>query len=197
MPRIVLGLTGSFGSGKTTVADFFKRLGASVIDTDKLAHVVIRPGEPAYKKIIKVFGNGILKKNKAIDRSSLAKIVFKHKKLLLKLNRIIHPEVIRLIRGRVEASKKRVIILDAPLLIEAGLTKQVDKLIVVKTIKQEQVKRVKKRDSLNRDEILKRINAQMPLSDKVRRADFVIDNSGTIKNTEREVLKIWRSLWKS
>lgn len=197
MPRIVLGITGSFGSGKSTVAALFRSLGAKVIDADKLAHALISPGKPAYKKIIRVFGKGVLKKNKAINRNLLAEIVFGNKELLSELNRIVHPQVIRLIKGRIKASQKKVVILDAPLLIEAGLTSQVDKLIVVKARKEAQVKRVKAKSVLSKPDILKRIKAQIPLSDKVRRADFVIDNNGTKENTKKEVLRIWRSLWKN
>ncbi|HLD82886.1 MAG TPA: dephospho-CoA kinase [Candidatus Omnitrophota bacterium] len=197
MPKIILGLTGSFGSGKSTVAGFFKALGAKIIDADKLAHKAARPEHKVYKRIVRAFGLGILDKNKRIDRKSLAGLVFKDKGRLLRLNRIVHPQVIRLIKREIETSKKNVIVLDAPLLIEAGLRGIVDKLIVVKVNKAKQVKRAKAKYGLGRQEALSRINSQMPLHRKVRLADFVIDNNRDVKNTKKEVLRVWRRLWKN
>lgn len=202
--RIILGLTGSFGSGKTTVAKIFRTSGAEVIDADRIAHRLMRPDTAAYKRLINTFGKSILKKNKGIDRNKLGEIVFDDKNLLVRLNRIVHPAVIRIIKNRIATSSKRVIVLDAPLLIEAGLRGLVDKLIVVKIDRKEQTERILRKykkagakTALTRKDIVKRINAQMSLSDKVRMADFVIDNSGTIEKTKKQVGQIIRRrLWK-
>lgn len=195
--RLIIGLTGSFGSGKTTVAKIFRSFGAEVIDADEIAHRIIQPGSQIYKKIISVFGENILKNNKAIDRDKLARIVFHNKNLLKKINRIMHPEIIRMIKQRIKISKSKLIILDAPLLIEAGLKNLVDKLIVVKADKRQQIERLIHKSSLKKPEILKRIKAQIPLRYKVRLADFVIDNSGIIKDTKRQAEQIRRLLWRN
>lgn len=192
--KIILGVTGSFGSGKTTVAASFKTYSAQVFDADKLAHECIAPKGKCYKKIIVAFGGQILKNDVTIDRRKLGSIVFGNKKLLKKLNNIIHPEVIKEIRKRLNKSKARIIVLDIPLLIESGLTKLADKLIVVTINRSEQIKRIKNRDSLCRKDILKIINSQIPLRVKERLADFVIDNSGTIEETKKQIRKIMKQL---
>ena len=195
--RIILGITGSFGSGKTTVAGIFRSLGAKIIDADKIAHRLIKPRTKIYKKIIDTFGKDILKKNRAIDRDKLARIVFNNKLLLKRLNDIIHPQAIRVIKEKIKASPERGIILDAPLLIEAGLGKIVDKLIVVTITREKQIKRIGKKTGLKRTDILKRIEAQTPLRNKIRLADFVIDNSATIEKTKKQVKQIRRLLWRN
>lgn len=195
--KTILGITGSFGSGKTTVARIFKSFGAALIDADKLAHECLRRGSRTYKKIVRVFGTGILKRNKEINRKKLAGIVFDNKDLLTRLNRIIHPQVIKQIRQAIRKSKSNFLVLDVPLLIESGLHRIVDKLVVVRINRQVQLRRIKKRTSLGRAEILKRIRSQLPLKEKTRLADFIIDNSGSLKETRKQAEEIRRKLWKS
>ncbi|MDD4939387.1 MAG: dephospho-CoA kinase [Candidatus Omnitrophica bacterium] len=195
--KIVIGLTGSFGSGKTTVARIFRSYGAQIIDADKIAHSVIRPGTEAYRKITGIFGQKVVKKGAGIDRKVLARIVFGNEALLTKLNSIVHPEVIKVVKKKIKASSKKIIVLDAPLLIEAGLGKITDKLVVVKAARNKQIERVHKRMGLSRVEALKRINFQVPLRDKVRLADFVIDNNGNIEKTKNQVKSIRRMLWRN
>jgi len=195
--KIILGITGSFGSGKTTVARILASFGAKVIDADRIAHIVIRPGSRAYKKIISVFGKAILKKNKAIDRNKLGKIVFDNKPLLKKLNNIVHPEVIKAIRGNIRSCPQKVIILDVPLLIESGLVKLVDKFIVVTITKKKQLERLSMKTSLSEADILRRIKSQIPLRKKIELADFVIDNSGNVKKTKKQLEQIRRLLWRN
>lgn len=195
--KLILGLTGSFGSGKTIVAKIFRTYGAKIIDADTIAHKLLKPQNKIYKKIISTFDESIVAKNKTIDREKLAYLVFNNKALLKKLNRITHPEIIRIMKGQIKKSSKKTIILDAPLLIEAGLKKWVDKLIVVKIKRKNQIERILKKSNLTKQEILRRIKSQLPLQDKVRRADFVIDNNGTLKSTKRQVEQIRRQLWKN
>jgi len=195
--KIILGLTGGVGSGKTYVAKIFKSYAAQVIDADSIAHKIIRPRGRIYKRVVKNFGRQILNKDKTINRSYLARIIFSDKKLLFRLNRIMHPEIIRIIKTKIKTASKQIIIIDAPLLIEAGLEKMVDKVIVVAATKENQINRLLKRRHLNRADIKRRIDAQISLAKKVRMADFIIDNNGSKANTRKQVGIIRRKLWKN
>jgi dephospho-CoA kinase len=185
--KLVLGITGIFGSGKSTVAGMLKSRGADIIDADKLAHACLQPGNVCCNKIKALFGT--------VERKKLAQLVFGDRALLKKLNRIIHPEVIREIKARINRSKAKLIVLDAPLLVEAGLRNIVDKLIVVSITRKEQIKRLKSRSGLKESEILKRLKAQIPLSAKLRIADFIIDNSSTLTETRKQVREIAQQIF--
>jgi len=193
-----IGLTGSFGTGKTFVASIFKSLGAEVLDADRLAHDAIKKGAKAYKKIVTTFGRGILDKKRNIDRGRLGAIVFKDREALKTLNSIVHPEVIRIIKERITAlrEKRGVIVIDAPLLIEAGLEGLVDVLVVVKASGKNQIKRCLEKFCMNKADVLKRIKSQIPIERKVEMADFVIDNDGTKAETRKQVVQIWRKVWR-
>jgi len=195
--KIIVGVTGGFGSGKSTVAGILATYGAALIDADKIAARLLKPGSGVYRKVIAVFGAKIIGKAKEIDRATLAKIVFSDKKLLKKLNKLVHPEVIRMIKARINSQKKGVLVLDAPLLLEAGLKKAVNKLIVVMASRDTQVQRLLKKTSLTKADILKRIKSQIPLRAKARSADFLIDNNGSLLETRKQVAQIRRRLWKS
>ncbi|MFC1631990.1 dephospho-CoA kinase [Candidatus Omnitrophota bacterium] len=194
----VLGLTGCFGSGKTTSAGMFKRLGAVVIDADQTYHQLIDSTGGVYKKIISVFGRDILTTRGEICRKKLGDEVFAEPKLLKKLIRITHPAIISSIKQRLKRlsrnQKQRLVLVDAPLLIEAGLLNIVDTLIVVKAKQGLIVKRLKKAQGLSKQMTIKRIRSQAPLSVKVKLADYVIDNSGTLAQTRKQVRKIWQDL---
>ena len=191
----VLGLTGSFGTGKTTVARMFKRLGAKVIDADKIAHELIRPGFGVYRKLIHAFGRRILKKHsRNINRKSLAEIAFSNKAELKKLNKIMHPAIICGIKQQLKEGKSKISVLDAPLLIETGLNRIADKLVVVKLNKAAQLKRLKGKTGLAYNKIIKRISSQLGLSEKIKKADFVIDNNGTRANTYKQVKAVWKKI---
>jgi dephospho-CoA kinase len=192
--RVILGVTGSFGSGKSTVASMFKRLGATVVDADKIAHKTLAPGSKVHEKIAACFGRGILRKDGTIDRAALAAIVFNNRRLLKRLNAIVHKEVIRVINEKVDSFNQGVMVLDVPLLIEAGLNSLADKIIVVRSKRKIQVARLLSRTHLTREAVFKRMGAQMPLSLKIRFGDFIIDNSGTRYHTEAQVRKIWKKV---
>ncbi len=195
--KSIIGLTGSFGSGKSTVAGIFAAYGARVIDADKIARAAVRRGSKVYKKIVTSFGNRVLARDKAIDRRKLAELIFNDPKQLKRLNAIIHPEVIRIIKAKINSLKKGVIVLDAPLLLEANLQRILDCLIVVKISRDKQFSRLIKRRSLKRADILKRIKSQISQKMKLRFADFIINNSGSLANTRKQVAQIRRKLWKN
>ena len=195
--KLVIGITGSFACGKSTVAKMFKTKTSELIDADKVAHEALRQGGNIYKKIVALdFAKGILKKNKNIDRTKLAKIVFFNSSALEKLNRIVHPEVIKEISRRIKDSKKKIIILDAPLIIESGLRPLVDRLLVVTANRGQQFSRAKSR-FLSKSEITKRIKSQISQDGKARFANFIIDNSRELSETRRQVSEIKRSLARS
>ncbi|MDD5136294.1 MAG: dephospho-CoA kinase [Candidatus Omnitrophica bacterium] len=195
---MVIGLTGSFGTGKSFVASVFRSLGAKVVDADSIAHKVIRRGSPAYSRIVRLFGRDVLNSANEIDRKKLGEQAFRDAGLLGKLNRIVHPEVIRRIKRSIaEVSKKDVVVIDAPLLVEAGLDRCVDKLIVVKCSKRRQIERCQEKFCMEREGILRRIASQIPLKKKIKMADFVINNNQTRSRTKRQVQKVWEEMsWK-
>lgn len=188
--KIILGVTGIFGSGKTTVSRLLQNFGAELIDADKIGHEVVLSGTQAYLKIVAVFGAGILKKNKEINRQRLGEIVFKDTKALLVLEKIVHPQIILEIKRQIKESRKNIIVLDAPLLIEARLERLVDKLVVVSSNEQKLIERLKNKTPLTRKEILRRIRCQISLNKKIRLADFVIDNNGSLEETKKQVKKV-------
>lgn len=192
----IIGLTGSFGTGKSLVASIFKRFGAEVIDADRLAHEAIGKGLPAYKRIIAVFGETVLDKNGSINRKKLAAVVFSSKKRLDELNKIIHPGVIKSIKERTRVSKKKILVIDAPLLCEAGLSGLADILVVVKASREKQIRRSMKKFRMSKSDVCKRISCQLPLQKKAGMADYVVDNNGSRKKTEKEVRKIWQEIKK-
>lgn len=193
--KIIIGVTGGFGTGKTTVANMFKALGAVLLDADTMAHKTLKKNTSSYKKIVKVFGRRILDKSGRIDRQELADITFRNKSLIRKLCSIIHPLVIEEIEKSIaNARDSRAIVIDAPLLIEAGLQKKADYLVVVKTSRSTQIGRAKKKFGLTSGEIIRRIKNQMPLGKKVRMADYVINNEGGIIKTKKSVKKIWKEI---
>ena len=178
---ILVGLTGGIATGKSTVAGMFKRCGAVVIDADDLAREVVQQGRPAWRAIVIAFGKQVLNRDRSLDRHTLGTIVFRDRAKLRRLERIIHPRVARekqrLVRQIVKRKPRAVIIYEVPLLFEAGVDKRVDQTIVVTTDRETQIARLKKRNGLTRASALQRIRAQMPLSEKRHRADYVIDGT--------------------
>jgi len=197
---LIIGLTGGIVSGKSTVALMFKDLGAKIVDADKLGHSVILPHEPAWEKIVKIFGKDVLQNDLTIDREKLGKIVFANQSLLKKLNDITHPEITKIIKKEIDSLKnktykqKKILIIDAALIYEAKIDRLMDKIIVVYIDEDEQIKRLIKRNNLSKDEALQRIKSQMPMKEKVKMADYVIDNSNSLDKTKKQVEKIWKNL---
>jgi dephospho-CoA kinase len=190
---VVIGITGGLGTGKTTVARIFHDLGAKVLDADKLAHQVIAPKEAGFQKIVRAFGPGVVRRGR-IDRRRLASIVFSDPRALRRLERIIHPQVIRHIRDEIAFFKKaavKCVVADVPLLFESGLAKEMDVVLVVRATQKQQVQRTMRRLAISREDIFKRILRQMPLSQKVQLADIVVDNRGSLQHTREQVEKVW------
>lgn len=198
--KLIVGLTGGIVSGKSTVASMFKDLGAEIIDVDKLGHQVILPHKPAWTKIIKLFGKDILRDDLIINREKLGKIVFADIDLLKKLNKITHPEIKKLIKKKINLirdkaqDQEKIIMIDAALIYETKINKLMDKIIVVYIEEEQQIKRLNKRNNLSRNEALQRIKSQMPIKEKIKMADYVIGNNGTIDETKEQVEKIWENL---
>ncbi|MBX7148304.1 dephospho-CoA kinase [bacterium] len=186
----VYGLTGSIASGKTTVSRLLKKKGLPVLCADEVAHRAIRPQGKAYQKIVKTFGKEILKKDKTINRAILGKIVFENIKKRKKLNAIVHPQVrndMALWLKKQHTLKKKAVVLDIPLLFESGLDKLCHHVIVVYTPEKHMLKRLIKRNKFKTAEAKSRISSQMSIELKKKRADFVIDNSGTLAKTKKQV----------
>jgi len=194
----VIGVTGSIGTGKSTVSAMFRRMGAAVIDADEISHRIMEPGKPAWKKVVSVFGNKVLRHDGYIDRKALGKVVFSDTKELDRLCAILHPEIYRHMRaaaaGIRRADKSAIIVLDVPLLLESGGRRYIDKLVVVAAPRRVQIERACSKLGISRCEALKRISAQMPLKEKVAVADYVVDNGGSPIATEKQVRQIWKKL---
>jgi dephospho-CoA kinase len=197
---LIVGLTGGIVVGKSTVASMFRDLGAKIIDADKLGHSVILPNKPVWKKIVKIFGKDILQNDLTIDREKLGKIVFANQALLKKLNEITHPEITKIIKKEINLARNatnnqgKVLIVDAALIYEAKIDRFMDKIIVVYIDEDEQIKRLIKRNNLSKEEALQRIKSQIPMKEKVKMTDYVIDNSNSLDKTREQVEKIWQSL---
>ncbi len=190
---IKIGITGSFGSGKTAVAAMFKARGARVIDADALVHALLRKDPDCRRAIARAFGADMVGA-RGVDRVKLGKLVFKDLKALKTLETIVHPRLGRMIVENIKNAGRRIVVLDAAILIEAGWHKFMDIVIVVKARRDVQLKRVMARTGLSKADVLKRIRRQMPLGEKMKYAAHVIDNSGSAAITEKHVERIFRSL---
>ncbi|WP_044893434.1 dephospho-CoA kinase [Bacillus alveayuensis] len=190
---LIVGLTGGIASGKSTVANMMREFQIPIIDADQIARDVVAIGMPAYEQIVETFGEDILNEDKTINRKKLGSIVFHHEPKRVQLNKIVHPvvrqEMKRQQKEYVEKGEP-IVVLDLPLLFESNLVHMVDKVIVVYVDESTQLKRLMKRNGLSREEALARIHAQMPLYEKVKKADAVIDNNGTIVETKDQLIHI-------
>lgn len=193
----IVGLTGGIGSGKSTVARFFEARGAAIIDADRLAREAVLPGTPGFAAVVARFGPGVLGPGGDLDRAALGRIVFGDEEARRALNAIVHPEVARLAAERMaalSAAGRALIVYDVPLLFENGLERYLPETIVVSVPEEIQRARVRTRDGLSPEEIEARLRAQLPLADKAARATYVIDNSGSLTDTEASVDALWKNL---
>ncbi|OEU53238.1 MAG: dephospho-CoA kinase [Desulfuromonadales bacterium C00003096] len=187
---MILGVTGGIASGKTTVAQAFQGLGAVVVSADLLAREVVHPGGKTLQQIADQFGCQVLHQDGTLNRQLMAEMIFKDDQARRELNNITHPAIADLARTRLREAEQggaSLVIYDAPLLFEVGADRQVDKVLVVKVDAEVQLARLMARDGIDRRQALARVAAQMPQEEKIARADFVIDNSGTAKETQGQV----------
>ena len=197
----VVALTGGVASGKSLVLQQFMNLGAYGIDCDELSREAVVPCSKAWWEIVRFFGTDILKKDLALDRKKLREIVFSAAQKRAALEQIIHPEVRKKYRERIEAIKKIekgpdvLAVVDVPLLIETGWQKDFDTVIVVYVSESTQIKRLMERDGITKEAARELITLlQMPLKEKLHFADYVITNEGTREETEKQVRKIFAAL---
>lgn len=191
----VIGLTGGVACGKSVVASMFRELGATIIDADQVSRLVVEPAQPAWEEIVERFGEEVLNPDETINRSRLGEIVFRDEEKREELNRITHPKIIEKIRELIEEHRKKgveIIIVEAALIVEKGGMKPIiSDLIVVTADEETQIKRFTQRLELSREEALIRIKSQMPISEKIKHATYVIDNSGSLEETRERVKKVW------
>ncbi|MBK8013420.1 MAG: dephospho-CoA kinase [Deltaproteobacteria bacterium] len=194
---LLVGLTGGIASGKSVVAELLRHCGARVVDADVLAREVVAPGTDGLKAIVERFGPGVITPDGQLDRGALGEIVFGDPRARRDLNAITHPRIAKLARTRAREAADagaRVVVYDAALLFENGIDRDMDTVVVVDVDGPTQRQRLKNRDALSPSQIEARIDAQMPLEDKVARADHVIDNRGDIESTRAQVLALWQKL---
>ncbi len=182
--RILIGLTGNIACGKSVVLRQLRELGAYTIDADKSIHGILRKGGPAYGAVVEEFGDAILGEGGEIDRRALGKIVFSDPAKLRRLEEIEHPIVRRIIDDEIAAAEQPIVVLDAIKLIESGWADKCDEVWVVTCTREQQIERLMRTRNYPRDEAEMRVNAQPPQQDKVARATRVIDNSGTLEQTQ-------------
>jgi dephospho-CoA kinase len=194
---LLVGLTGNIGSGKSTVAQMLSERGATIIDADVLARRAVELGTTAYDNIVKRWGQAVLAPDGHLDRAALRRVVFADHDQLEELNQIVHPEVERLRARLVDQARKRgdgIVVCDIPLLFERHMTDRVDRIILVDAHRALRLERLVKDRGLRETEAMEMIAAQMPAELKRARADFVIDNDGTLTQLERRVHDVWAAL---
>lgn len=194
---VVIGLTGSICSGKSTVSQFLTELGAVVLDADKLGHEILEPGTEAWEEVVNAFGEEILRDGGEVDRQKLGEIVFQNTEALAKLNQITHPRMYRIAEKKIDELKRRgseVIVLEAPLLVEAGWLPLVDQVWVTIANEKTMVHRLCQRSGLSEAQALARIHSQFSAEEKTKYADAVIDTDCMLSEVEAKVKEHWEAL---
>jgi len=195
---LIVGLTGGIASGKSLVTRVFRDLGAHIIDADKIVHSLLSTGQGVCREVIAHFGKDVSLPDGSVDRRKLGEIVFNHPEERAWLNQCIHPRVFEAYQIQVRHLEERqpgaIVVLDAALLIETGYHRHMDKLIVVHADQKDQVKRLMERDRFTLEQALARISSQMPLAEKRKYADYVIENTGTREETEHQARELFEKL---
>lgn len=191
MRPLLVGLTGNFGTGKSTAAGFFRKAGAQVVSTDKIAHEVFQKGNPLHSRLRRLFPE--LKGS--LRREKIAVIVFRSRRRRKRLESLVHPYVFNRIQQEIRRTRKRIMILEVPLLFESGFYRRCDLNILVQAPFQRTLQRLR-RQGFSRTQVEARWRAQWPSREKAGRADFLIDNSDGLRNTRRQTQRIWKLLQK-
>jgi dephospho-CoA kinase len=195
---LTVGLTGGLATGKSSVGRSLAELGCFLIRFDELGHQVLEPGAEAYDGAIREFGSGILNPDGTIDRRELAALVFHDPERLAKLSALVHPparaRARKLLRDYEAAHPHGIAVVEAAILVETGSYRDYAKLIVAVCSKEQQIERAMDRDGITREEVLDRLSRQMPLEEKIKYADYVIDTSGSRENTLAQVRAVYESL---
>lgn len=205
-----VGLTGGIASGKSVVGEMFVALGAHLVQADRIAHSLMQPGETVYNEVVRQFGREILNSDGSVNRAKLAEVAFgpatdaagRRASRIEELNRIVHPAVIRSQEEWMNAIGKQdphaVAIVEAALILEAGVGGRFDRLIVVTCDEKQRVERFAARQKIDleaaRREVVRRMGAQLPDEEKIKAADFVIDNSGSVPETREKARQVWQKL---
>jgi|TARA_B110000196_G_scaffold318361_1_gene333605 dephospho-CoA kinase len=190
----VIGLIGGIGSGKTSVSEILSSLGVDVIDADKVGHEVYIPDSEGWRKVISVFGQGIVDQQNEIDRKKLGAIVFGDPKEMDKLNKLMHPIMYKLIQEKINKladNGVEVVILEAAILLEANWQPLTDEIWLAKSDQEIVIERVQLRNKFTREEIIKRIQSQMSNEEREKHADIVISNDGTLEELKETVRSLW------
>jgi dephospho-CoA kinase len=193
-----VGLTGGLASGKTFVGHALAELGCHLIEADALGHQVLLPGAEAYDAVVNEFGQEIVDDDGYIDRHKLGMLVWDRPERLAKLNGLVHPAVIArqqtIISGIMQQDPAAIVVVEAAILVETGSYRRFDRLIVVVCTPEQQMERALRRVAYSKEEVLARLSRQLPLEEKVRVADYVIDTSGTKEQTIEQVKTVYNSL---
>ncbi len=196
---MIIGLTGGIATGKSTVAATFRKYGIHIIDFDVLARVVVEPDTPAWNDIVDFFGSSVLRRDRTLDRPRLGEMVFTDAAKRKTLEGFIYPrlfeEYSRCLAEINQCDQQAIIMADVPLLIESGMEGMFEKIIIVYASREQQIERLTVRDGLDLESALRRLEAQMPIEEKLKYADFVVRNCGSISEVEAEVEKICESLF--
>ena len=193
----VIGLTGGIGSGKSAVSRFLAELGAVIIDADRVGYEALTPDTEVWCEVVAVFGQQILTPDGNIDRKKLGEIVFRNPESLSRLNQIMHPQMCDMVKAQLEGYRKqgvRVVVLEAPLLIEANWTSLVDEVWVTVATESTVLRRLKEKFRLSESESLARIHSQLPSEERVKHADVIINTDCDLDELRARVRELWQKL---
>jgi len=195
---LLVGLTGGIASGKSLVARVFKDLGAHLIDADRIVHELLEPNQEAYGEVLNHFGREVLLPDDGINRRKLGEIIFNDAEKRAWLNGCLHPKVFAAYAAQVNHLRRRtpraIVVFDAALIIETGYNRSMDKVVVVYADREQQIERLEARDGFTREQAITRIDSQMPLEEKRNHADYVIDNTGSRIDSERQAREVFKKL---